>query len=203
MKPSEHERTRGCEWWVSVVTVTVFGSLLGVFLAALRITLSAAGDGPASYPLQPPLLAPSNSKSLVGVASSSAESAEQFGQWDAPSSQTLNSPMGNNDLPRGDDHGTHDSNQHGGKKEGGAGGAGWASGLCGRISPSTLEYLQAGDFESALRSGPFKVVSCPFLLPPLPPSSFHTRLHQLGGIVLHIIMNTVAVANVVYSHRSC
>ena len=122
MKPSEHERTRGCEWWVSVVTVTVFGSLLGVFLAALRITLSAAGDGPASYPLQPPLLAPSNSKSLVGVASSSAESAEQFGQWDAPSSQTLNSPMGNDDLPRGDDHGTHDSNQHGGKKEGGAGG---------------------------------------------------------------------------------
>ena len=51
MKHSEHERTRGCEWWVSVVTVTVFGSLLGVFLAALRITLSAAGDGPASYPL--------------------------------------------------------------------------------------------------------------------------------------------------------
>jgi hypothetical protein len=151
-------------WWCTVAMVTVVGSLLGVFLAAMTATLWDGG-GAAGGALQMDarlieLKAARGSKvgAEVGVddGSVSVLDTAASSRWSAPrqpdASATADhmndgapphpppspSPAHRPSPPPADDA--------------------WTSGLCGRVSATTLAYLANNDFQGAIESGPFKEV---------------------------------------------
>lgn len=183
--------SRACGWWCGVIVVTVFGSLLGVFLAALGATLSSGDNRPTTYtsihlvaPLnnalnaysQPPILGiegvpvqpshaggASRDPSLTSLHNANAvpggDGSQQQQMLNNMTAQKMDASKINNIYNRNPD------------SIDGAADADWASGLCGRISTDTLAHLQAGNFEAALRAGPFKVHAS--ILSSLP-NSLHT-----------------------------